>query len=122
MPLARCHAADDLTPLSDEFRSPSSRTNWHRLGQTERSANDALATFDLGGRDYPERLAKAEWQRDLWVSYWRLADHCEKSGQAEEALVWWRQVNSALAAMKQRGILLPTGEDHVAAFQAKRAA
>lgn len=49
------HAADDLTPLSDEFRSVHTQTHWQRLYQTEGWGNDALATLDFG-QQRPGRL------------------------------------------------------------------
>ncbi len=63
------HGADDLTPLSDEFRSPSSRTNWQRIYQTEGWGNDALATFDLG-QQRPGRLLMVP-HTSSWYAEWR---------------------------------------------------
>lgn len=63
------HAADDLTPLSDEFRSPATRTNWQRIYQTEGWGNDALATFDLGGTR-PGRLLLVP-HTSSWYAEWR---------------------------------------------------
>ena len=63
------HAAEHLTPLSDEFRSPSSRTNWQRIYQTEGWGNDALATFDLGGTR-PGRLLLVP-HTSSWFQEWR---------------------------------------------------
>ncbi|MBL9172430.1 MAG: hypothetical protein JNL10_02745 [Verrucomicrobiales bacterium] len=48
-------AADDLTPLSDEFRSVHAQTRWQRLYQTEGWGNDALATLNFG-QQRPGRL------------------------------------------------------------------
>jgi hypothetical protein len=63
------HAADDLTTLSDEFRSPTSRTNWQRLYQTEGWGNDALATFDIG-QQRPGRLLLVP-HTSSWYAEWR---------------------------------------------------
>jgi len=49
------NAADDLTPLSDEFRTPATLSNWQRVYQTQGWGNDALETFDFGQRR-PGRL------------------------------------------------------------------
>jgi hypothetical protein len=62
-------AADDLTPLSDEFRSPATRTNWERIYQTEGWGNDALATFDFGGTR-PGRLLMIP-HTSVWFGEWR---------------------------------------------------
>lgn len=62
-------AADDLTPLSDEFRSPATRTNWQRIYQTEGWGNDALATFDFGQRR-PGRLLMIP-HTSVWFGEWR---------------------------------------------------
>jgi len=83
----------------------------------EKLGNLAVAQGDLAGalrcftesKTIAERLAasdpaNAAWQRDRWVSYWRLADHCEKSGQAEEAKAWWKKAYDTLADMKARGL------------------
>ena len=77
----------------------------------------AVAQGDLAGalrsftesKTIRERLAasdpaNAAWQRDLWVSVWRVADLCEKSGQAEEAKAWWRKAFDTLAGMKAGGL------------------
>jgi hypothetical protein len=63
------------------------------------------------------RLAAADasnagWQRDVFVSYWKLADVAEKSGTGD-ALEWWRKAYDTLSAMKQRGIMLPTDEQYL---------
>lgn len=62
-------AADDLTPLSDEFRSPATRANWQRIYQTEGWGNDALATFDLG-QQRPGRLLLVP-HTSSWYAEWR---------------------------------------------------
>ncbi len=62
-------AADDLTPLSDEFRSPATRTNWQRIYQTEGWGNDALATFDVG-QQRPGRLLLVP-HTSSWYAEWR---------------------------------------------------
>ncbi len=46
----------------------------------------------------------ADYARDLWVLYWRLADLSEKNGKAAEAMDWYRKAHDTLAGMKQRGL------------------
>jgi len=62
-------AADDLTPLSDEFRSVQTRTHWQRLYQAEGWGNDALATFDFG-QQRPGRLLMIP-HTSVWYEEWR---------------------------------------------------
>lgn len=61
--------ADDLTPLSDEFRSPSSRSRWLRIFQTEGWGNDPLQSFDLAG-SAPGRLRLVP-HTSSWYAEWR---------------------------------------------------
>jgi tetratricopeptide (TPR) repeat protein len=62
-----------------------------------------------------EGLAEADpsnagWQRDLYVSYWRLAVMVEKLGQPEAALGHWRQAYKVLQGIADRGLHM-TAED-----------
>jgi len=83
----------------------------------------ALAAYraSLGIR---ERLAaqdpsNAEWQRDLWVSYWRMASIAEQNGQAD-AMAWWRKAYETLSAMKRRGLFVsPQDAQFFAQLRAK---
>ncbi len=64
-----------------------------------------------GYKAIAQRLAasdpdNADWQRDLWVSYWKLADLSEKNGQAAEARETWRKAYRVIAGMKERGLHL----------------
>lgn len=61
--------ADDLTPLSDEFRSAQTWTNWQRIYQAEGWGNDALATFDIG-QQRPGRLLMIP-HTSVWYAEWR---------------------------------------------------
>lgn len=70
-----------------------------------------------------ERLTAAdpsnkEWQRDLLVTYWRLAGIAEKSTLGD-AQAWWRKAYTQIYDMKRRGILLPTDEQHLEALRIK---
>jgi len=58
-----------------------------------------------------ERLAKADprnagWQRDLWVSYWRLAKY--------EPKTYWPKVIAKLEEMDRLGILRPIDRKWIA--------
>ena len=110
------------------FRTDSTRAFWLDL-----CGDLAVAQGDLAGalrsftesKTIAERLAASDqanamWQRDLWVSYWKLADHCEKSGQPDEARAWWKKAHDTLAGMKQRGLhISPEDEDFLARLRAK---
>lgn len=70
-----------------------------------------------------QRLAAADpsnagWQRDLFVSYWRMADMAEKSGTGD-AIGWWRKAYDQLAGMKQRGVMVPTDEQYLPVLKGK---
>ena len=47
----------------------------------------------------------ASWQRDLWVSYWRLAVMTEQTGHGD-AREWWQRAYDVLIDMKRRGIFI----------------
>ena len=74
-----------------------------------------------------ERLAAADpsnagWQRDLWVSYWRMAHICESTGSGD-AINWWRKAYEVLSGMKQRGLFLsPQDEGYLEHLQQKAGA
>jgi hypothetical protein len=62
-----------------------------------------------------ERLAdadpsNADWQRDLWVSYLRMAYMLERSGK-KEAIDWWRRAHAVLSSMKQRGLFISPSDE-----------
>jgi len=90
-----------------------------------------VAQGDLAGalesyresRAIRERLAGADpgnagWQRDVWVSYWRLAQF----GTREERADRWRAVIAKIEEMQSRGILLPTDEPYLDAARRNLAA
>lgn len=72
-----------------------------------------------------ERLAgsdptNSQWQRDLWASYWRIADVCEKEGRTQEAASWWQKAHATLSQMKQRGLhISPNDESFLTQLRAK---
>jgi hypothetical protein len=64
-----------------------------------------------------ERLAAADpsnagWQRDLWVSCWRIADVLEKSGDPS-AIQFWRRAYEALSGMKRKGLFVSAQDERV---------
>jgi hypothetical protein len=82
-----------------------------------------VAQGDLGGaeRAYQARFAIAErlaaadpdnaqWQRDLYVSCWRMADLTERTDPGQ-ALGWWRKAHDALARMRARGMHLSPADE-----------
>ena len=69
-------------------------------GASRRFTEDLVIAERLAAND----PANAVWQRDLWVSFVKLANLCEDSHRAEEAQIWWRKAYETLAGMKQRGL------------------
>ena len=64
--------------------------------------------------------ANAKWQRDLWVSYAKLAVVCEKNGATAEARGWLSRAHDTLAGMKQRGLhVSPQDEEYLERLRAK---
>ena len=45
-------------------------------------------------------------QRDLWVSYWRLADMAERQEKAGEAKGYWKQAFDVLSGIAKQGLQL----------------
>ena len=62
--------------------------------------------------------ANAEWQRNLMVSYAKLAGATEPT-DAAAALDWWRKAFEQFDGMKRRGIMLPTDERALAFLRSK---
>ena len=63
-----------------------------------------------------ERLAEnapenADYARDLWVSYWRMASLEEDVGDQANALRWWQRAHDILQGMVDRGLHV-SPEDH----------
>lgn len=70
---------------------------------TRRSLLDAARTA-------LQRLADSDplhaaWQRDLWVSYWRIANLLEQQ-QSSDAITYWRKAHDTLAAMEKAGLFV----------------
>jgi hypothetical protein len=76
---------------------------WIRLRLLERvqTALDSLCAADP---------SNAGWQRNLWVSYGRMADMLERSGE-KEAIDWWRRAYAVLSSMKQKGLFISPGDE-----------
>lgn len=49
-------------------------------------------------------------QRDLYVSYWRLADLAEKQNNSREASTYWKQAFDVLSGINKRGLHLSPGD------------
>lgn len=56
---------------------------------------EALAARDGGN---------TQWQRDLYVSYWRLADLAEQRKAPKEAGAYWSQAYEVLSSIEKRGL------------------
>jgi hypothetical protein len=57
-----------------------------------------------------QRLALADptnagWQRDLWVSYWRMAVMSERLNHGD-AMTWCRKAYDQLSGMKKKGVYI----------------
>ena len=68
---------------------------------------------DLAARD----PGNAGWARDVWVSYWKLAE-----ADPANAAAHWAEVVARMEDMAARGILLPTDAAHLDAARANLAA
>jgi hypothetical protein len=47
-----------------------------------------------------------QWQRDLWVSCWKLAKLAERRKKSDEALAFSKQALEILSGIEQRGLHL----------------
>jgi hypothetical protein len=77
----------------------------------------ALKAFE-GSLEISKELSEldpdnAEWQRDLFVSYWRFASFSESAEQWSEASGYWEQVIFRLKEMQSRNILVPADEQYL---------
>jgi hypothetical protein len=63
--------------------------------------------------------SNAGWQRDLWVSYVKMARVSEES-KPEDAQQWWRKAYETLAAMKAQGLFIsPQDEQNLRSIKRK---
>ena len=64
--------------------------------------------------------AHADYRRDLWVWYWRMADPAEQNSDQPDAESWWRRAYDVLAGMKRRGLFVsPEDEGFLRQIAAK---
>ena len=60
-----------------------------------------------------DRVRAAAWQRDLWVSRWKMAHVLEQTGRGE-ARRWWRRAHEILDGMNRAGMhLSPADQGHL---------
>jgi hypothetical protein len=89
------------------------------------SVQRARGNLDAALKAYQDGLAirqklaaqdpsNSEWQRDVWVSMWRLA-------AIDGGGVSWTEVLERMEAMKARGVLLPTDEPFLEQARAQAA-
>jgi hypothetical protein len=50
--------------------------------------------------------SNTQWQRDLWISFWRLADIAEGQEKADEAKGYWTQAFDVLSGIEKQGLQL----------------
>ena len=100
-----------LFPYTTLFRSLS--VSQDRIGYVLVAQGNLAPALDSyrASLAIAERLAQADpgnagWQRDVWVSLWRLA-------KIEGTGVSWAQVLERMEAMRARGVLLPTDEPYL---------
>jgi tetratricopeptide (TPR) repeat protein len=91
----------------------------HRgLGHGEQALEFHQKAFEIRDELYRRNPNSADFARDLWVSYCRMAQIEEHTGGGK-ALDCWRKAYAAISEMKQRGILLPTDEQYLETLAAK---
>jgi hypothetical protein len=88
----------------------------NKVGEVLQAQGDLAAAFSA----YRQSLAVHEqlvavdssnafWQRDLWVSYSRMANISEQLG-IKEAVGYWHRAYAVLSAMKARGLFISPGD------------
>ena len=89
-------------------------------GDTAAAWGEYRASLAIGEHVADQVPTNADWQRDLWVSHWKLASLAETSGRTDEAKTHWRKAYDQLSGMKQRGShLTPNDEDCLKQLRAK---
>ena len=83
----------------------------NKVGDIKAAQGDLAGALKAYEQDLAiaERLAAADpsnagWQRDLYVSHWRLAETAEQRGQPEEALGHWGPAYKVLQGITDRGL------------------
>jgi tetratricopeptide (TPR) repeat protein len=109
----------DLIPENDSEKQKFNRSlsvKYDKTGDVSLSHGDydgAIAIFSES-MTIREQMAAAspddpDCQRNLGVSYWKIAAVCDQY-RIDEAGKWWRKVNHQFSSMKDRGILDPSDE------------
>lgn len=106
---------NDILAVEPEWPEALHAAFWFLTGQGDLAR--VRTTLANARRDYEEshrmaqRLAagdpsNTEWQRDLYVSYWRMADLAERQNNPREARTYWKQAFDVLSDIDQQGLHL----------------
>ena len=101
-----------LSAVSEELRTARS-VAYEKLGNVAVAQGKLEEAAGAYGDSLAiaKKLAKAApsntgWQRDLWVSYWRLADLAEQQKKDSEAQGYWKKAFEVLSGIESRGLYL----------------
>ena len=93
--------------------------SFEKLGDLARAQGNLSEAQRLFGESLRirQRLAEsdpanAEWQRDLWVSYWRVA-RVQEQQSLPEAMSNWRKAHDTLAALVSAGRFVSTQDQEL---------
>ncbi|HNI67703.1 MAG TPA: hypothetical protein PKV55_06685, partial [Nitrospira sp.] len=82
-----------------------------KLDQAAQAYRDSLTIAKSHAASDP---GNTDWQRDLWVSYWKLADLAERQKHISEARGYWKQAFDVLSEIDKRGLhLSPEDRQHL---------
>ena len=76
-----------------------------QLGRTPQATELGQFALTVLQRLAESDPANGEWQRDLWVSYWRIAKLLEQQ-QSSDAITYWRKAYDTMAAMEKAGLFV----------------
>jgi hypothetical protein len=76
-----------------------------KLGDPPKALDKYQASLTIAEELRRRAHDSADYARDLWVSYWRMADINEKTG-GKDAAYWWRKSYETLNNMKLAGIFV----------------
>ena len=83
-------------------------------GQLEAAAQNYGEGLAIRKRLAESDRSNTRWQRDLWVSYWNLADLAEKEGNQETAHGYLVRAYEVLSGIKHSGLhLSPEDEQYL---------
>ena len=82
----------------------------HEVSRLTEAAELAGLAVACGRRLAASDPGNAGWQRDLWVSYWRMATVAERS-QRDAGRPWWQKAYEVLDAMKRRGLFVSSQDE-----------